>query len=1104
MKKLLAIPFIFLLFILASEANAAPPIGFQTTQIIGTGLDSVTGFDMAPDGRIFILERSGTVLIFKNGQLLPTPFIQLNSVTTGDRGLTGIAFDPDFNNNHYVYFYFTGADNYNRLVRVDGTGDTASGSPVTLYKTSSPSFELHIGGTIRFGGDGKLYISIGDNGNGGNAQDLSTPFGKIIRINKDGSIPSDNPFVGQSGKLPEIWAYGFRNPFRFQFDSATDRLYVGDVGNDTWEEINLVAKGGNYGWPTCEGTCSNSGFINPTYTYAHNGQSSSVTGGLIYHGSMFPASYAGRYFFGDYARGFIKTLTLDGSGNSTGVSDFDLNAGSVVDLKAATDGSIYYVTFLPARLYRITYSTSNQTPTAKSSSDTTSGEPPLTVNFSSSGSFDPEGTQLTYKWDFGDGTSSTEANPQKTYGSKGRFVVELTVSDGQNSAQAEPIIIQVGTPPVITISSPTDNSTYKAGDTIQFSGSGTDSSGQALPESAFTTDIVFHHDTHIHPFLGPIQISSGQFTIPTTGEPDPDTYFEIQITGTDSDGLQTTESVNVIPLKVDLTFATDPPGLQILLDDIPTNTPTTLTHVIGFERNISVPVVQDIGSQPYIFSSWSDGGVANHTITAPEVPTAYTANFTPLPTFKGEYFNNKTLTGTPALTRQDSEINFIWGESSPGTGVNPDNFSVRWTNTVFFSAGKYRFTTTSDDGVRLYIDNQLIIDKWIDQSATSYYKDVDLTSGNHTIKMEYYDGVYDAQAQLSWELLFSPTTPTITPTPIPTSIPTPTPTSSTPSPTPSPSPTPTPTPISTDFKGEYWNTPSAGSEPSFPSTSADLTRYDPQINFNWGTNSPDPIIDVDHFMVRWTKQVDFNEGTYMFTVTADDGIRLYLDNQLIIDKWIDQSATTYNVQGYVSQGTHQIKVEYYENGWDAIAQFSFIQLDGATPTPTPSPSPSPTPTPTTTPVGSPTPTPSPTPVSQVNGLRGEYFDNSNLTNSKLVRTDSSVNFDWGSGSPDSVIGRNTFSVRWTGQIIPQYSETYTLYTTTDDGVRLWVNNQLLIDKWKNQSAKEWSGQITLTAGQKYDIKMEYFENKGDAIAKLYWSSPNQLKQIIPQSRLFSN
>ncbi len=158
---------------------AAPPTDFQTSQIIGSGLTEPVGFSTAPDGRIFILERLGTVKIYKNGQLLATPFVTLPSTNFGDKGLLGITFDPDFINNKWVYFYYTGTDNLNRVVRFDASGDTAANGPVLLYQTTTVSPQYHIGGTIRFGSDGKLYISIGDNGTPSNSQSLSNPFGKV-------------------------------------------------------------------------------------------------------------------------------------------------------------------------------------------------------------------------------------------------------------------------------------------------------------------------------------------------------------------------------------------------------------------------------------------------------------------------------------------------------------------------------------------------------------------------------------------------------------------------------------------------------------------------------------------------------------------------------------------------------------------------------------------------------------------------------------------------------------------------------------------------------------------------------------------------------------
>jgi hypothetical protein len=281
-------------------------------------------------------------------------------------------------------------------------------------------------------------------------------------------------------------------------------------------------------------------------------------------------------------------------------------------------------------------------------------------------------------------------------------------------------------------------------------------------------------------------------------------------------------------------------------------------------------------------------------------------------------------------------------------------------------------------------------------------------------------------------------------------------------------PPPPPAPTST-YLGEYWNTPGASNSPPFPAGAPTFTRNDAVVDFDWGGGSPNPAVSNDHFAARWTKQETFEPGTYRFSATADDGVRIYLDGQLIIDKWIDQGSTTYTVDKTVSAGVHALKVEYYENGGGATAQFSFAKI---------------------------TPT-------AANGLAATYYNNKDFTGSTVTRTDATVNFSWGNGSPDPAIGPDTFSARWTGQVMPQYSQTYTFYARTDDGVRLWVNGQLLVDKWIDQGSTEWSGTIALTAGQKYSILMEYYENGGGAVAQLRWSSPSQAKQIIPSSRLFT-
>lgn len=1015
--------------------HAAPPTNFQSTLVVSNGLDGPSGFDIAPDGRIFILERTGEVKIVKDGVLLPELFADLPSVAAGDRGLIGIAFDPDFLNNHYVYFYYTGLDLLNRLVRFNASGDVGTEGPFIMYQTTFPSEQLHVGGGIRFGPDGKLYFAVGDNGYHPNAQDLSNPHGKLLRINADGTIPTDNPFVGLANALPEIWAYGFRNPWKFSFNPYSNILYAGDVGEATTEEINKITKGGNYGWPSCEGVCNpnNASFIDPIFTWGHNGGSAAVTLGPVYNGSLFPEEYQGRLFFGDYALGFIKTMTFDSNGGNSGVFDFDTNVGSVVELRVAPDGSLYYLTYIPAALYRITYSTTgNHIPIPNAVASATKGNEPLTVNFSSNGSYDADGDALTFLWDFGDGTTSTTPNPIKTYNQKGKYIAKLTVSDGSNSAPSNPIVIQVGLPPVVTIGAPQNNSSYRAGDTIFYSASAVDGAGFDIHDGDVTTEVIFHHQTHIHPFLGPFtgneqgcsccntcNNKNGTFLVPTTGESAADTWYEIKVTANDTNGLTDTKSVRINPIVSNLTFNTQPANLQILVDAIPTNN-LTVPGVSGYIRELSVNPVQNLNGAEYHFDGWSDGGSIKHNITTQDFDQTFTAHFTPSSGFNGEYFNNTELTGSPTLTRNDPTINFEWGSGSPGPGINAEFFSVRWTKNQFFAAGRYKFITRTDDGVRLFIDGNLVINEWHGQGGTPHEAIVDLTSGNHEIKMEFFDGGGGALAKLNWDLTADQ---------------------------PGGETTPPPPPTTSGYSAEYFNNQNLSGQPI-------LTRTDPIIDFDFGNGSPDESVQNDQFSSRWTKTVNFAAGTYQFNTTADDGVRIFIDNELIIDKWFDQGPSTYTVQKALSAGNHTIKVEYYEAFGGSVINFNYSQISSTPPTTSPPPS--------------------------ISGYFGEYFDNQTLTGTpKLTRTDPEIKFVLNDGSPDAAIPVDHFSTRWTKT--QNFSPgTYKFTTTADDGVRVYVDNELIIDKWKDQGSTTYTGETALSAGN-HTIKVEYYENGGGSV-----------------------
>jgi len=333
----------------AYMAHAAPPAGFVDQKVI-SGLTNPVDYAFAPDGRMFIAQIAGQILVYKNGQLLSTPALSLASTTSGisvggDRGLMSIALDNNFSNDHYVYVLHTTAANHERISRFTFVGDTIDQSSEAVFLENSETWGGFLNaGAIRYDPvDGKLYASMGSNGEGMVAQDLSSLDGKLVRLNLDGSIPADNPFVNVSGAQPAIWSSGFRNPFRINVDPTTGDVIIGDVGEVTWEKVVRSAKGANFGWPTFEGDCTPNcnGVTPPIYVYNHNGQGAAIMGGDVNKGLAFPASYAHDYFYADLNNGWIATLTLDANDNVVATSTFDPFIGTkfdIVNLNSGPDG----------------------------------------------------------------------------------------------------------------------------------------------------------------------------------------------------------------------------------------------------------------------------------------------------------------------------------------------------------------------------------------------------------------------------------------------------------------------------------------------------------------------------------------------------------------------------------------------------------------------------------------------------------------------------------------------------------------------------------------------------------------------------------------------
>ncbi len=468
------------------------PDGYDIEYLTG-GLSRPTAMAFAPDGRIFIAEKSGTVRVSSSSfDISSTPFVTMTDVNDyGDRGLIGIALDPDFASNHYVYLAYTYENNPSdyegektaRVVRyTEKDGVAISGSKKVILGTvggnaSTPSCadyadsadciasdsSSHTIGGLRFGPDKKLYVSTGDGArfdisdeHAFRAQDKGHLSGKILRINTDGTGVSDNPFyTGPDDNASKVWAYGFRNPYRFNFDPESNMLLVADVGWGEKEEVDLVTAGKNYGWPCREASLTTSGYANfpgcpittaiegPIYEYDHvsigNQKVGVITGGAFATSNTYPTDFRGSYVFADAAFGWLRNITFNGQ-SVDAVKDFADDVPFPVEFVTGPDGLIYLLTHYSGEIRRIIHD--SELPSAVFSTNVSSGIAPLSVSFDAGTSSAPGGATLTYRWSFGDGNTANEIRPTHVYSEPGEYTAELTVRtteglEGQSTQKIE-------------------------------------------------------------------------------------------------------------------------------------------------------------------------------------------------------------------------------------------------------------------------------------------------------------------------------------------------------------------------------------------------------------------------------------------------------------------------------------------------------------------------------------------------------------------------------------------------------------------------------------------------------------------------------------------
>lgn len=543
------------------QAQVYPP-DFDD-QLVVSGLQEPTTFLHVPDGRILIAERSGKVRVFENGTLLSAPMLSLAVETRYEQGLLGMALDPGFPNPPHLYVCYSvdnGSNDFNRVSRWTLAGNSVvAGSEFIVIQNIPTGQGWHVAGGIRFANDGNLLIAMGDAGYSSRVQSLTGLEGKLLRMQPDGGIPPDNPFLGVSGARPEIYLYGLRNPFRFTIQPGTGLPFLCDVGYNSWEEVNIGVAGGNYGWPTHEGFADppSSAYVDPLYVYDHGLGSAAISGSVFYYGSALPPEYQGNYFFFDHVRGHLGRMVLDPDNNIVSVDPRWIETAAIgwgngpVELLVGPEGTLDYCVYSPGSIRRIRYTGNlNRPPTAIAVADSTSGYPPFAVQFDASSSFDLDNDPLTFEWDFGDGSAaSTALDPVHVYTGNGVFAARVTVRDGRGGEQvSQPLSISVGNlAPTLHVVHPLAGRTFVIDEVIPFMGWAEDFEDGLLTEDAVHWRVDLRHSEHLHPVIQDWVGFQSSFVASSHGENPADLAYRVTMWAEDSNGLRREKTVEIRP-----------------------------------------------------------------------------------------------------------------------------------------------------------------------------------------------------------------------------------------------------------------------------------------------------------------------------------------------------------------------------------------------------------------------------------------------------------------------------------------------------------------------------------------------------------------------------
>lgn len=665
----------------AGAAAAAPvlPAGFALEAVpTGQAANDLTGFVELPSG-------DGAITIGKCGKVTFVPSAgaprRLTTVPTAciqDIGLVGIAVPPNFAASRQVYtlYSYDGGDGhrYGRLSHWTVDSATAPttmvGEQVVPLGTITEDGLSHGPGTVLFAPDGTIYVGFGDaasfttvDANAHRAQDPAGPYGKVLHIDTTGRGLPGNPLYDPAHPTSwrsRVFAMGMRNPFRFVLRPANGHLYIGDVGWNTWEEHNVSVPGSNFGWPCYEGTGRTGGYSatafcqadyaantrhdNPLYTYPHNGVGATAVGGVFTStASSYPAAYRGAYFVGDYARGTITVLRPDANDHlTTSAEAFASGIGGPVDFQLdPASGDVVFADILSGNLYRIRYAPGNRAPVAVAAQDADRSNPDqLTAAFDASGSYDLDGDQLSYSWDFGDGQTGTGISPVHRYAAATPVTVTLTVSDGRSTGTATVRVAPGNHPPQLALSANQPSShLFAVGEPISLSATATDAEDGPLTASVQWQELLLHCPSggpcHTHPSITGTGATFGDSFTDHGG----DTRMVFTASVTDSAGAVARADYTALPDVHTLSVASPYP---VTIDGF---TVSTWQAVAGEQVALVAPAARLSAS----FNGWSDGVAgATRTLTMPRADVALTARYVDAIDVKYAAFGGQTsVLGTP-------------------------------------------------------------------------------------------------------------------------------------------------------------------------------------------------------------------------------------------------------------------------------------------------------------------------------------------------------------------------------------------------------------------------------------------------------------------------